>query len=144
MNEEKEDEVEEECNLHVEDSDYIIESDSDNDAYYFQAICLMSKQIENKKELQWQIILDTGLSASVFNNPKLLEKIGATSRPLRLITNRGELKANRMGMYQDMKIWFNLKLIANILSFSSVAEKHRIVIDTAKEKDILAEIKGEK
>ena len=33
--EEKEDEVEEECNLHAEDSDYIIESDSDDDVCYF-------------------------------------------------------------------------------------------------------------
>ena len=43
-------------------------------------------------------------------------------------------------MYQEMKIWFNSKIIVNILSFSSVAEKHRIVIDIAKEKDILVEI----
>ena len=39
-----------------------------------------------------------------------------------------------------MKIWFNSKSIPNILSFSSVAEKHRIIIDTAKEKDILVEV----
>ena len=60
------------------------------------------------------------------------------------MTNGGVLKANRMGMYQDMKVWFNSNSIVNVLSFSSVAEKHRIVINTAKEKDILVEIEGGK
>ena len=97
--EEKEEEVEEECNLHAEDSNYIIESDSDDDMCYFQAICLMIKVIENNKELLWQIILNAGSSASIFNNSKLLKKISTTSRPLWLITIGGELKANRIGMY---------------------------------------------
>ena len=82
VSKEKEEEVEEECNMHVEDSDYIIDSDSDDDRCYFQTICLMTKQIENNKELLWQIVLDTGLSTSVFNNSKLLKEIGTISRPL--------------------------------------------------------------
>ena len=47
-------------------------------------------------------------------------------------------------MYHNLQLWFNLDSIANILSFSSVAEKHRIIIDTAKDKDVLAEIKDRK
>ena len=43
MGKEKEEEVKEEYNLHVEDSNYVIDSDSDNDVCYFQAICLMTK-----------------------------------------------------------------------------------------------------
>ena len=35
-------------------------------------------------------------------------------------------------------------MIANILSFSSIADKYRIVIDMAKEKDILTEIEDRK
>ena len=48
-----------------------------------------------------------------------------------------------MSMFDDLRVWYNSKSIANILSFSSVADKHSIVIDTAKEKDILAEIEDE-
>ena len=51
ISEEKEEEVEEEYNLHAEDSDYIIESNSDDDICYFQAICFMTIQIKNNKEL---------------------------------------------------------------------------------------------
>ena len=32
---EEEEEVEEECNLHAEDFNYIIDSDSDDNVYYF-------------------------------------------------------------------------------------------------------------
>ena len=139
IDEVKEEETEEECHLHLDESEYIIISDSEDDMCYFQAICLMLKQVKHI-DLHWQIILDTGSSASVFHNSDLLKKIWKTTKPLRLITNRGELKANWMGMFHDLRVWHSTKSIANILSFSSVASKHRIVIDMAKEKDIRVEI----
>ena len=110
---------------------------------YFQGICLISKQIKYIN-LLWQIVLDTGSSISIFYNPDLLKQMGTTSKPLHLITNGGELRANRMEMYHDLQLWFNSDLITNILSFSSVAEIHRIIIDTAKDKDILVEIEDGK
>ena len=45
IEEKEEKEVKDEYHLQVEDSDYIIESDSNDDAYYYQAICLMLKQL---------------------------------------------------------------------------------------------------
>ena len=66
--------------------------------------------------------------------------MGTTSKSLCLITNGSKLRANCMGMYHDLQVLFNLDSIPNILSFSSVAKKHRIVIDMAKDKDILIEI----
>ena len=70
--------------------------------------------------------------------------MGTTSKLLCLITNIGELRVNCIGMYYDLQVWFNSDSIANILSFSSIAEKYRIVIDIAKDKDILIEIEDGK
>ena len=67
-----------------------------------------------------------------------------TSKPLYLITNGGELRANRIGMFYNSQVWYNSKSITNILSFSSIADKYRIVIDTVKEKNILVEIEDDK
>ena len=43
-------------------------------------------------------------------------------------------------MYYNLQVWFNSDLITSILSFSSVAKKYRIVINTVKNEDILLEI----
>ena len=103
IDERKEEETEEECYLHLGESEYIIDSDSEDDVCYFQAICLMSKQVKHI-DSHWQIVLDTGSSASVFHNSDLLKKIGKTTKPLRLITNGSELKANRMGIFRDLRV----------------------------------------
>ena len=72
IDEEKEEEAKEEYHLHLEESKYIIDLDSEDDVCYFQVIYLMSKQVKCIN-LLWQIVLDTRSSVSVFHNLGLLK-----------------------------------------------------------------------
>ena len=76
------------------------------------------------------IVLDTGLLASILANPDFLVSIGMTPRASKIFTNRGYIKSNMMGLHEKLKAWFNPKSIANFLSLSHAATKHRVVMDS--------------
>ena len=68
------------------------------------------------------MVLDTGSSASVFHNQDLLERIGATSKTLRLMTNGGEMRDEKMKTRHDLRAWCDPDSIANIISFTEVVK----------------------
>ena len=104
----------------------------------------MSKKYKNDIVTPSMVVLDTGSSASAFYNQDLLKRIGETPKILRLVTNGGEMRDKKMGMHHDLRAWFNIESIANILSFLEVAKNHRVRMDAAKDEDILVEIKKDK
>ena len=73
----------------VEDSTYVIDSDEEEEVFFYQKLCLMARKHGKDAMTSSMMVLDTGSSASVFHNQDLLERIGATSKTLRLMTNGG-------------------------------------------------------
>ena len=87
------------------------------------------------------IELETGSSASIFGDQKMLKDIGHTSRLLKLEANGGRIAANEIRTHHDMKVWLSDKSIANILSLQQVIKKHRVAMDTKQDNIIKIEIK---
>ena len=97
------------------------------------------------KELDdFLIIIDTGSSASIFKNEKLLKDITCTKRTLKFITNSGSIRSRMIETFKGIKVWVNKLPILNILSLSEVAKTYRIIIDTAREKYILVKVGEDK
>ena len=81
------------------------------------------------------MILDTGSSIpTMFMNPDFVHNIKTTNHPLMMSTNA---RTKTMNLQGDVKgfgcVWFNPNQIANIFSFSNLANKHRITYDLAIE-----------
>ena len=136
FSEEEEEEVEEEGHFQIEDPVYLIDSDEEDEAHFYQAMFLMSKKHKNDVVTPSMVVLGAGSSASAFYNQDLLKRIVETPKTLRLVTNGGETRAKKMGMRHELRAWFNPESIANILSFSEVAKNHRVRMDAAKDEDI--------
>ena len=64
----------------------------------------MSKKREKDFMTPSMVNLETGSSASVFHNQDLLERIGDASKPLRLMTNGGEMRAKKIVIYHDLSV----------------------------------------
>ena len=83
------------------------------------------------------ILLDTGATDSLFNNPALLSTIHPKQPPLTLHTNGGPHIATQQGVYHGLTIpipvWYNPKSLANILALCDVAQHLRITMDTSTE-----------
>ena len=97
-------------------------------------INLMNKKRKATEHMKDWIILDNGLTMSLFANPDLVEKIRESKNTLELHTNTGckrnktEADVPGFGM-----VWFNPDAIANIFGFADLVDKHRITYDSVKE-----------
>ena len=87
------------------------------------------------------ILLDTGSTASVFNNPRMLINIRGSKNTMRAYSNGGHQDTDKVGYFSGMfQVWFNPKSLLNILSLSNIRAKFRITIDTAVASCIMVHI----
>ena len=82
------------------------------------AVCLMNFSTDVKEPGNFLITIDTGSSAFIFKNEKLVKDITPTKRTFKLITNCRSMRSRRIGTFEGMKVWVNKLFIANILSLS--------------------------
>ena len=97
-------------------------------------INLMNKKRKVTEHMKDWIILDNGLTMSLFTNPDLMEKIRESKNTLELHTNTG---CKRNKIEADMPgygtVSFNPDAIAYIFRFADLVDKHRITYDSVKE-----------
>ena len=86
------------------------------------------------------IVLDIDSSVSIFSNEDLLKDVGYTSQRLKLETNGGETRANKMGILHDLRVSLNAGNIANMLILSHVASRSREIMDDKCDSDIKVNI----
>ena len=81
------------------------------------------------------MILDTRSSIpATFMNPDFVQNIATTNHPLMMSTNAGTKAMNLQGNIKGFGcIWFDPNQIANIFSFSNLADNHRITYNLAIE-----------
>jgi hypothetical protein len=76
------------------------------------------------------IILNSQLTVWVFKNSKFLLNIWPSTSTLRVHTNGGTQYSSQMGTVTNFgNVWFNHKLIPNILSLAAVRKVCRITMD---------------
>ena len=85
----------------------------------------------DKFDLKRLLLLDTGSTVHLFMNALLLTNIFISKTPLYLGTNGGVTVCNQKGMYDDLEVWYNPTAMANVLSHGLLADKYRIVEDSA-------------
>ena len=104
---------------------------------------LFNKKIKGQIP-QYQIVLDTESSDSIFRVKSLLNNVITIDKKLKLITNTGSIVSKENGYFADMSVWHNNSSIANILGLYYVARTHRVVIDILKEKAMCIKMKSGK
>lgn len=83
------------------------------------------------------ILIDTGSNCSVFNNRDFLLDIHKSSYTLRVSTNGGHQESTERGTLPGFfDVWYNKDSMMNILAFSDVCKKFRVVVDTAESSTI--------
>jgi hypothetical protein len=80
------------------------------------------------------ILLDSGLTLSLFSNPELVKNIQVNGRILVLATNAGVKHSNKEATVPGFgKVYYDKDTIANIFGFSDLKKNHRITYDSNKE-----------
>ncbi len=92
-----------------------------------------------KDDLRDMFILDTGSTiGATIMNPDLLTGLRTSKKKLRMSTNAGTKEMNLVGDVIGFgEAWYDPDMLTNIFSFSKMADKHRVVYDSAKEDAIL-------
>ena len=74
------------------------------------------------------VILDTGSTASIFSNSRLLHDIHEAERPLIVRCNAGTVRLTHQGYFGSypVPVWYNPSGIANILSKFEVAKHYEV------------------
>ena len=86
-----------------------------------------------KKYGNTSILIDTGSTFSVFNNPKKLLNIRTSGKTLKAYTNDGRQDSKMIGdLPQFFPVWYNPKSMINILSWAHICDKYSITADTWK------------
>ena len=99
----------------------------------FQLMEIRDKFIKSGGYRDTDILLDTGSTMSVFNNPKMLVNIRKSEKTMRAYSNGGYQDTNQVGDFPGMfTVWYNKDSMLNILSFKDVRENFRITMDTAE------------
>ena len=94
-------------------------------------LCNTNNPFANMKDY---ILLDNGLSTSIFANTRMVQGIKTVEKPLQLITNGGEVMTDKKAIVPGFgEVWFDYDSIANIFSFAELKDKHRITYDSSKE-----------
>ena len=89
------------------------------------------------------LVLEVDSSANIFRNEDLLRGAGRASRHLKLESNSGEIRSNKMGMICDLRIWLRDGPIVITLSLSRAVSKCRVVTDRKSDPGVKVEIAPE-
>jgi len=90
------------------------------------------------------ILLDTGSNCSVFNNKEYLINIRKSTNKLRAFTNGGHQDSDMIGCLPHFfDVWYNPESLMNILSFSEVANKYKITMDSSQSDTIKVHLNAE-
>jgi len=137
----------EEFDSAVEEEQELTENEEDEPRVSFQNFMSREQHMirNSKRKNMNSILIDTGSNISVFNNKALLRNLRDSEHVQRVYTNGGYQDSTKVGFLPGFfEVWYNEDSRLNILSFSDVASKYRITIDTAKENSILVHINKEK
>ena len=102
--------------------------------------------IYNGQYIDTDILLDTRSTCSVFKNGKMLLNVRGSDNILRAYTNGGH-QISKMGVRDFLgifKVWLNMNLMVNILSFSDVRKRLRITMYNDVENIIMVHIDKER
>ena len=88
-------------------------------------VCLMDKKKDISSKMKDDIILDNGLTLSVFANPELVEGIRKSKSTLEMATNVGMRLTNQEANVPGFgTIWYDKGAIVNIFCFAELVDKH--------------------
>ena len=92
-----------------------------------------------KDDLRDMFIIDTGSTiGATIMNPDLLVGLRQSDKKLRMATNAGTKDLNLVGDVIGFgEAWYDPDMLTNIFSFSKMADKYRVVYDSAKEDAII-------
>jgi hypothetical protein len=80
------------------------------------------------------ILLDNGLTLSLFSNPNMVKNIKESKTTLELATNAGTKTTKQIADKPVFcTVWYDKPAIANIFGLLDLKEKHRITFDSDKE-----------
>jgi hypothetical protein len=86
------------------------------------------------EDMKDQIVLDSGSSADLFCNPKMVQNIKRGNSPLRLLTNGGSISSHQEGHLPGYgMVPFHAKAVTNIMSLGKLVDKYRVTYDSAQE-----------
>ena len=94
---------------------------------------------------EW-LLLDSGSTISSIRNKDLMFDVQPLEKPLRVYSNGGHLDYGYDGSLRLMplRVYFDRKCMANILSLSEVASKFRVTMDTSVGSSICVHINDDK
>jgi hypothetical protein len=102
---------------------------------------IMRKDSHHNYGKQWasgtkgnSILLDNGLTLSLFGNPNMVTDIWESKTTLELATNAGTKTTKQVAEVPGfVTVWYDKTAIANIFGLSDLKKKHRITFDSEKE-----------
>ena len=130
-----------------EEEEELTENEEEGPRVSFQNVMSYEQHMAKnaKRKNMNSILIDTGSNISVFNNKELLRNLRDSDHVQRVYTNGGYQDSHKIGLLPGFfDVWYMVNSRLNILSFSDVASRYRITIDTAKENSILVHINSEK
>ena len=93
-------------------------------------------QINNNNDNKYKdtdILIDTGSTFSVLKNPQMILNIKESERKMKAYTNGGRQDFTLVGDLPGFfRVWYNPKSMINTLVWADIANKYRIISDTAK------------
>ena len=139
--------VEEECDHNPSDNkddsskqdNKLRDNSDDEDSIDVSFTYAQTNGLETSDCDPYSILLDMGSNCSMFNNPDFLTDIHDSESTLRVYTNGSYQESTQKGMLPGFfEVWFNKESMVNILSFSDVAKKICITMDTLKQTRCIA------
>jgi hypothetical protein len=110
---------------------------------------LVKKESLHNNGKQWasgtkgnSILLDNGLTLSLFGNPDMVKNIRESKTTLELATNAGAKTTKQVADVPGLgMVWYDETAIANIFGLSDFKKKHRITFDSEKEDAFIVHIR---
>ena len=98
--------------------------------------------LSSKKEYdEWDILLDTGSTISVFKTKKMLTDVKPSKETMRALTNGGFQDSKMRGILPGFfPVWVNEQSRLNILAWKDIRERFRITADTAVADEVIVHL----